>query len=156
MNRKMAHFSTLMLIIHSPRTAYFAWINVLVRVQNRDLGKHLPIFHHFHHSTPRDWAFEVHIYAYAHNSQPISELNVSPNESVFHKTPRIPLNFDSSQTSTVIHLNFVFPNYALNFQNIHNMINEFKSILLQNSFQTYITMASCRRNCYVINIFHCI
>ena len=34
------------------------------------------------------------MYAYAHNSQPISELNVSPYEIVFHTRPRIPLTFD--------------------------------------------------------------
>ena len=34
------------------------------------------------------------MYAYAHNSQPLSELNVSPFEIVFHTRPRIPLTFD--------------------------------------------------------------
>ena len=34
------------------------------------------------------------MYAYAHNSQLISELNVSPYEIVFHTRPRIPLTFD--------------------------------------------------------------
>ena len=46
------------------------------------------------HDTPKDWAFQVHMYAYAHNSQPLSELNVSPHEIVFHTRPRIPLKFD--------------------------------------------------------------
>ena len=32
--------------------------------------------------------------AYAHNSQPLSELSVSPHEIVFHTIPRIPLTFD--------------------------------------------------------------
>ena len=48
----------------------------------------------FLHDTPKDWAFQVHMYAYAHNSQPLSELNVSPHEIVFHTRPRIPLTFD--------------------------------------------------------------
>ena len=51
----------------------------------------------FLHNTPQDWAFQVHMYAmyaYAHNSQPLSELNVSPYEIVFHTRPRIPLTFD--------------------------------------------------------------
>ena len=39
-------------------------------------------------------AFQVHVYAYAHNSQPLSEHNVSPHEIVFHTRPRIPLTFD--------------------------------------------------------------
>ena len=34
------------------------------------------------------------MYAYANNSQPLSNLNVSPNEIVFHTQPRIPLTFD--------------------------------------------------------------
>ena len=73
----------------------------LVEVQNRNLGTHLRMFLH---NTPEDWAFQVHMYAYAHNSQPISELNVSPYEIVFHTRPRIPLtiylnfNRDSSKT----------------------------------------------------------
>ena len=34
------------------------------------------------------------MYAYAHNSQPLSELNISPHEIVFHSRPRILLTFD--------------------------------------------------------------
>ena len=48
----------------------------------------------FLHDTPKDWAFQVHINAYAHNSQPLSELIISPHEIVFHTRPRIPLTFD--------------------------------------------------------------
>ena len=48
----------------------------------------------FLHDTPKDWAFQVHMYAYAHNSQPLSELNSSPLESVFHTRHMIPLTFD--------------------------------------------------------------
>ena len=65
--------------------------NGLVEVQNRNLGTHLRMFLH---DTPKDWAFQVHMYAYAHNSQPLSELNVSPHEIVFHTRPRIPLTFN--------------------------------------------------------------
>ena len=86
----MAHICT-MGIRHSPRTGYSPWTNGLVEVQNRNLGTHLRMFLH---NTPEDWAFQVHMYAYAHNSQPISELNVSPYEIVFHTRPRIPLTFD--------------------------------------------------------------
>ena len=38
------------------------------------------------------------MYAYAHNSQPLSELNVSPHEIVFHTRPRIPLTCDLNLT----------------------------------------------------------
>ena len=63
----------------------------------------------FLHNTPKDWAFHVHMYAYAQNSQPLSELNVSPNEIVFHTLPRIPLIFDlnlNQNTSKLCASNF--------------------------------------------------
>ena len=91
-NKNMVHLCTLMGIRQSPRTTYSPWTNGLVEVQNRNLGTH----HHrmFLHNTPQDWAFLVHMYAYAHNSQPISELKVSPYEIVFHTRPKILLTFD--------------------------------------------------------------
>ena len=87
----MDHPYILSLIRHSPRTAYSPWTNGLVEVQNRNLGTHLRMFLH---DTPKYWAFQVHMYAYAHNSQPLSELNISRHEIVFHTRPRIPLTFD--------------------------------------------------------------
>ena len=88
----MAHICcTLMGIRHSPKATYSPWTNGLVEVQNRKLGTHLRMFLH---DTPKDWAFQVHMYAFAHNSQPLSELNVSPHEIVFHTQTRIPLTFD--------------------------------------------------------------
>ena len=89
----MAHLCTLMGIRHSPRTAYSPWTNGLVEVQNRNLGTHLRMFLH---DTPKDWAFQVRMYAYAHKSQPLSKLSISPHEIVFHTRPRIPLTFDSN------------------------------------------------------------
>ena len=76
---------------HSPRTAYSPWTNGVVEVKNRNLGTHLRMFLN---NTPQDWAFQFHMYAYAHNSQPLSELSVSPYELDFHTRPRIPLTFD--------------------------------------------------------------
>ena len=79
---------------HSPRTKYKTRVQNFVQkneVQNRNLGTRLRMFLH---DTPKDWAFQVHMYAYAHNFQPLSELNVSPHEIVFHTRPRIPLTFD--------------------------------------------------------------
>ena len=93
--KEMAHLCTIMGIRHSPRTTYSPWTNGLVEVQNRNLGTHLRMFLH---DTPKDWAFQVHMYAYAHNSQPLSELNISPHEIVFHTRPRIPLTFDLNLT----------------------------------------------------------
>ena len=34
------------------------------------------------------------MYAYAHNLQLLSELNLSPYEIEFHTIPRIPINFE--------------------------------------------------------------
>ena len=48
----------------------------------------------FLQNTPKDWAHQVHMYAFAHNSQPLSTLNISPPEIVVHTRPRIPLTFD--------------------------------------------------------------
>ena len=90
-NKEMTHLCTLMGFRHSPRTAYSPWTNGLVEVQNRNLGTHLRMFLH---DTPKDWAFQVHMYAYAHSSQPLSELRIFPHEIVFHTRPRIPLTFD--------------------------------------------------------------
>ena len=87
----MAHLCKHMGSRHFPRTAYFSWTNGLVEVQNRNLGTHLRMFLH---DTPKDWVFQVHMYAYAHNSQPLSELSISRHEVVFHTRPRIPLTFD--------------------------------------------------------------
>ena len=76
---------------HSPRTPFAPWTNGLVENQNRNLGTHLRLFLH---NTPENWSTQVHMYAYAHNSQPLSELNLSPYEIVFHTIPRIPINFE--------------------------------------------------------------
>ena len=64
----------------------------LVDNQNKNLGTHIRMFLQ---NTPKDWAHQVHMYAFAHNSQPLfSALNVSPHELVFHIRPRILLTFD--------------------------------------------------------------
>ena len=90
-NTDMAHLCTLMGIRPSPRTPYSPWTNGLVEVQNKNLGTHIRMFLQ---STSKDWAHQVHLYAFAHNSQPLSAHNVSPHELVFHIRPRIPLKFD--------------------------------------------------------------
>ena len=84
-NKEMAQLCTLMGIRHSPRTAYSPWTNGLVEVQNRNLGTHL---RKFLHDTPKDWAFQVHMYAYARNSQPLSELHI---KLFFTQDPEYPL-----------------------------------------------------------------
>ena len=55
------------------------------------------------------------MYAYAQNSQPLSELNISPHEIVFHTRPRMPLTFD---LNLGIPLKHVVHAIVPNFQNI--------------------------------------
>ena len=90
-NSELANICTTMGIRHSPRTPYAPWTNGLVENQNKNLGTHLRLFLH---NTPENWSSQVHMYAYARNSQPLSELNLSPYEIVFPTIPRIPINFE--------------------------------------------------------------
>ena len=90
-NSEFANLCTTMEIRHSPRTPYAPWTNGLVENQNRNLGTHLRLFLH---NTPENWSTQVHMYAYAHNSQPLSELKLSPYAILFHTIPRIPINFE--------------------------------------------------------------
>ena len=71
----MAHLCTFIGIRHSPRTRYSPWTNGLVEVQNKNLGTHIRMFLQ---NTPKDWAHQVHMYAFTHNSQSLSALNVLP------------------------------------------------------------------------------
>ena len=89
-NQDMAHLCSLFHINHSPRTPYSPWTNGLVEVQNRNLGTHLRIFLQ---SPPTNWSFRTQMYAYAHNTTPLSQLKLSPYQIVFHTHPRIPLTF---------------------------------------------------------------
>ena len=75
----------------SPRTPYTPWTNGLVENQNKNLGTHLRLFLH---KKTENCSTQVHMYAYAHNSQPLSELNLSPYKIVFHTIPKIPVNFE--------------------------------------------------------------
>ena len=82
-----------MSIRHSPRTPYSPWTNGLVEVQNKIFGTHIRMFLQ---NTHKDWAHQVHMYAFAHTSLPLSALNVSPLELVFHIRPGIPSPFVSN------------------------------------------------------------
>ena len=106
-------------IRHSPRTPYAPWTNGLVENQNRNFGTHLRLFLH---NTPENWSTQVHMYAYAHNSQPLSELNLSPYEIVFHTIPRIPINLNS--ISKEIHIEIVLLKLVKNYHFIHTMTNQ--------------------------------
>ena len=128
----MAQLCTLMGIRHSPRTAYSPWTNGLVEVQNRNLGTHLRMFLH---DTPKDWAFHVHMYAHAHNSQPLSELNVSPHEIVLHTRPIKTLTFDLNLNRNTSKLRI--SKYCSQLpEHSHFDKKTDKSFLLYNSFKT--------------------
>ena len=90
-NSEFANLCTIMGIRHSPRTPYAPGTNGLVENQNKNPGTHLRLFLH---NTPENWSTQVHVNAYAHKSQPLSELNLSPYEIVFHTIPRIPIHFE--------------------------------------------------------------
>ena len=148
----MAHLCTLMGTRHSPRTAYSPWTKGLVEVQNRNLGTHLRMFLH---DTPKDWVFQVHMYAFAHNSQPLSELNVSPHEIVFHTKPRIPLIFELNLTRDTSKT--CIPRYCSQLpEHSHYDKSDLNPFFLQDTLKTHSTMVSRCRNCNVTNILHCI
>ena len=106
-NSELANLCTTMGIRHSPRTPYAPWTTGLVENQNKNLGTHLRLFVH---NTTENWSTQVHMYAYAHNSQPLSELNLSPYEIVFHtyQESQSTLNSISKEILTeTVHLKFV-------------------------------------------------
>ena len=100
-NSELANFCTTMGIRHSPKTPNAQWTSGLVEKQNKNLGTHLEIFLH---NTPENLSTQVHMYAYAHNSQPLSELNLSPYEIVFHTIPRIPIFLNSIVNEILIEI----------------------------------------------------
>ena len=106
-------------IRHSPRTPYAPWTNGLVENQNRNLGTHLRLFLH---NTPENWSTQVHMYAYAQNSQPLSELNLSPYEIVFILYPEFQSTLNS--ISKEIHIEIVLLNIVKNYHFIHTLTNQ--------------------------------
>ena len=90
-NSELANIFTTMGIRHSPRAPYAPWTIGSVENQNKNRGTHLRLFLH---NTPENWSTQVHMYAFAHNSQPLSEIILPPYEIVFHTIPRIPINFE--------------------------------------------------------------
>ena len=137
-NKEMAHLCTLMGIRHSPRTAYSSRTKCLVEVQNRNIGTHLRMFLH---DTPKEWAFQVHMYAYTQNSQPLSELNVSPQEIVFHTIPRISLTFDLNLTRDTSKT--CISRYCSQLpEHSHYEKTDFNPFFLQNTLKPHSTMDS--------------
>ena len=58
--------------------------------KNNILGTHLRMFLH---ENPEKWSIQVHFFAHAHNTQPISLQRIWPYEVNFQTLLRIPLNF---------------------------------------------------------------
>ena len=102
----------------SLRTPYAPWTKGLVENQNKNLGTHLRLFQH---NAPENWSTQVHMYSYAHNSQPLSELNLSPYEIVFHTIPRIPINFELNLQRVI---ETVLLNTVKTCHFIHTMTNQ--------------------------------
>ena len=76
------------------------------------------------------------MYAYAHNSQPLSEHIVSPHEIVFHTQPRIPLTFDLNLNRNASKL--CVSEFCSQYQDTLSMTKQIKIFsfieLLQNLF----------------------
>ena len=116
-----------------------------------ELGTHLRMFLL---DTPKDWAFQVHMYAYAHNSPPLSELNISPHEIVFHTRPRIPLTFDlnlNRDTSKTC-----ISRYCSQLPENSHYDKSDLNPFFYNTFKTHPSLVSRCRNCYFTNLFHSI
>ena len=148
--KEMAHLCTLMGSRHSPRTAYSPWTNDLVEVQNRNLGTHIRMFLH---DTPKDWAFQVHMYAYTHNSQPLSELNVSPHEIGYHTRPRIPLTFDLNLTRDT-HQTCISRYCSQLPEHSHYDKTDLNPFCYRAHFKTHSPIVSCCRNYNVTDLLH--
>ena len=101
-------------IRHSPRTPYAPWTNGLVENQNRNLGTHLRLFLH---NTPENWSTQVHMYAYAHSSQPLFELNLS--HFILYQEFHSILNSIFKE----LHIEIVHLNIVKNYHFIHIMTN---------------------------------
>ena len=64
--------------------------NGLVEVRHKYFGIGRRVFSH---ATPGDWCIQVHLFAYAHNTQLLSPLHVLPYAIISQTSPRISLNF---------------------------------------------------------------
>ena len=78
-------------IRHSLRISHAHWTYGLVELQKKNLGTHLIMFPH---DISENWSIQVNFFAHTHNTQPLSHLNISPNELIFHTQPPSPLNFN--------------------------------------------------------------
>ena len=85
-----ANWCTLFHDRHSPEVSHALWTEGLVEKQIEYLGTHLSMFLN---DTPENWSNQVHFFAFAHNTQPISHLCRFSYDIGFHTQPRIPVIF---------------------------------------------------------------
>ena len=82
------------------------------------------------------------MYAFAHNSQPLSALNVSPHEIVFYTRPRIPLtsNLILNRTKNITCIS----QYCSQLPELSFYENtDLNPFFHENTFQTSSTMVFC-------------
>ena len=94
-NKDVTHLCSLFCYYRFPWTPYSPWTNGLVEGQNRNLDTHLRLFLL---NPPNIWSFQTQMCVCAQNTTPLSQLQLSSCQSVFHTHPRIPINFSLSLT----------------------------------------------------------
>ena len=81
-------------------------------------------------------------HAFAHNPQPLSALNVSPQELVFHIRPRSPLTFDLNLNRNKN--NTCISQYCSQLpEQFHYDKTDLNPFFLQNTLKIYSTMVPC-------------
>ena len=124
---------------HSPRTPCSPWTNGLVEVENRNRG--------------------TQMYAYAHNTTPLSQFELSPHQIVFHTHPRIPLTFflnltrDSSKTCIASYCNSLPPHTHYSDQDLnplfHSLPNKPISLWLLFAEHSMLEIFSTLQSSYI-------
>ena len=89
LNSEMANCCTMFKVRHSTRTSPTLLTNWLVE-SKKNLGAHLRMFSK---DTFENWSFQVLFSVYAHNTQPLSHLHVSPYQNSFSNAAASPIEF---------------------------------------------------------------
>ena len=91
-NKELTNFCTFKGIKHIPRTSHSPWTYGLVESQNKHLGRFIRSY--LNPDTHDNWSLQANTYMYAHNSQPLTTLDISPLELLTHFKPRSGLTLD--------------------------------------------------------------
>ena len=89
MNQDFTSYTHELGITHAPRTAFSAWTNGKLEVQNKQLGAH---FRNFLDQHQGRWDEVAPKFAFAQNTVPNASTGLSPYEIVFGQKPQIPLS----------------------------------------------------------------